>query len=149
MQNIEQHDEALAAHKLGVCRLYQLQEKSKIKYIEKNLPHIQRICLNFSSVLECKEITRDLLQSIIVDALLSDGDEIRTKSEFEKRSAQANTRLMVVANEFCAILLEVSRLYKEIKQALSGSTPISWLHNAWHNWPHTGISTQRGGKMDC
>jgi ATP-dependent helicase HrpA len=129
LQNIEQHDEALAAHKLGVCRLYQLQEKSKIKYIEKNLPHIQRICLNFSSVLECKEITRDLLQSIIVDALLSDGDEIRTKSEFEKRSAQANTRLMVVANEFCAILLEVSRLYKEIKQALSGSTPISWLQS--------------------
>ena len=51
------------------------------------------------------------------------------KVEFEKRSAQANTRLMVVANEFCALILEVSRLYKKIKQALSGSTPMSWLQS--------------------
>jgi len=129
LQNYEQHDEALAAHKLGVSRLYQIQEKSKIKYTEKNLSHTQEMCLNFSSALNCKELTSDLLQSIITDALFGEHEEIRTKVEFEQRSSEANARLMSVSNELCEILLETSRHYKKIKQAFSHSTHISWIQS--------------------
>ena len=129
LQNFEQLEEAIVAHKQGVSRLYQIQEKSKIKYIEKNLAHVNEMCLNFSSALDCKDLKQELLQSIITEALLCEDESIRTKTEFEQRSAEANARLMSVSNHLCDLMLEVSRHYKKVKQVLSVQTPLSWIQS--------------------
>lgn len=129
LHNFEQQEEAIVAHKQGVSRLYQIRERSKIKYIEKNLAHVSEICLNFSSALDCKELKHDLLQSSISEALFYDGDSIRTKAEFEQRSSEANTRLLSVSNQLCELLMEVSRRYRKVKQVLSGQTHMSWIQS--------------------
>lgn len=131
LKNFEDHDKAVSAHQQGVARLYQIQEKSKLKYVEKNLPHIHEICMNFASRIKCEEMKQELLQSIIAESLFQDSagniKDIRNREQFKRSSADANARISGVANEFCTILLEISRYYKEIKQLLSRKTNLAWL----------------------
>ncbi|WP_455365331.1 ATP-dependent RNA helicase HrpA [Kaarinaea lacus] len=131
VKNFEDEEEALRAHRQGVARLYQIQEKSKIKYVEKNLPHIQEICMNFSSRLNCEALKKELLQRIVDEALFQDSDDIRalihSREQFERHCADANNRITSVANELCDTLLNISLHYKDIKQLMSRKTNLAWL----------------------
>ncbi|WP_455208856.1 ATP-dependent RNA helicase HrpA [Kaarinaea lacus] len=127
LKNYEHQEEASEEHRQGVARLYQIQEKSKIKYVEKNLAHVQEICLNFSGRLKCEDLKKELLQRIITQALFHDDSDIRTKAQFEQSCSEANARITAVSNELCNTLMEISRCYKDIKLALSKNTNLQWL----------------------
>ncbi len=127
LKNFEHQDDAIREHRQGVVRLYQIREKSKLKYVEKNFPHIHEICINFSNRLNCEELKKDLLQSAITQALFCDDGDIRTKELFQQRCAQANASINGIANELCNTLLEISRCYKDVKQLLGKKNNLRWL----------------------
>ncbi|WP_455197838.1 ATP-dependent RNA helicase HrpA [Kaarinaea lacus] len=131
IKNYEDQAEAIQAHRQGVARLYLIREKSKIKYVEKNLQHFHDICMNFTTRFNCEALRKELLQGIVSDALFQENDDIRklihNKEQFEQCCADANSRITAVANEFCNTLLDISRYYKDIKQLLSSKTNLAWL----------------------
>jgi ATP-dependent helicase HrpA len=131
LKNFEAENEAVQAHRNGVVRLYQIREKAKIKYVEKNLRHIHEICMNFTNCLNCDELKKELILSIINEALFHDIQDIRqdvhNKTQFEQCCADANARINSVANEYCDALLDISRRYKEVRQKLSRTTDLLWI----------------------
>ncbi len=128
LRNFEQEEQANSAHRHGVARLYQLQEKSKLKYTEKHLAHINKICLNFTDVINCEELKKDILNNIVTEALFWDGQDIRSKNDFNQKSSQANARLQGVSNDLCNLLYDVSESYKKSKKLLSGCKNVSWIY---------------------
>jgi len=131
LTNFENYEKAVEAHRHGVARLYQIQEKAKIKYVEKNLLHIHEICMNFASRIKCEALKQEVLQRIITESLFPQGgsayQDIRSKEQFVQNASDTNARITTTANEFCSTLLEISRSYKELNQVLARKTNLAWL----------------------
>ncbi len=59
-------------HRAGVLALFQLRAGKPIRYLEKNLPGIQQMCLNYAAAGKCEQLKADLLQRITEAALYPD-----------------------------------------------------------------------------
>lgn len=114
LRNFEHKAEALQEHRNGVIRLYRLLNKSKIKYLHANIPHLQQTQLNFLNKIDKAILADELVGCVIERALLSDGENIRTENDFNDHSEIANRQLMKIANEYADQLLEISNSYKKI-----------------------------------
>ncbi|MGD8570198.1 MAG: ATP-dependent RNA helicase HrpA, partial [Gammaproteobacteria bacterium] len=111
LRNFEHQAEALREHRSGIIRLYRLLNKSKIKYLQNNISHLQQIQLNFLNKIDKVNLAEDLIGCVIECALLSEGEDIRTRNEFNERSDTANRHLMEIANEYAERLVEISDSY--------------------------------------
>ncbi|HEY5602879.1 MAG TPA: ATP-dependent RNA helicase HrpA [Gammaproteobacteria bacterium] len=127
LKNFENQAEAIRKHRNGVARLYQIQEKSKIKYVEKNIPLIREICLNLGGGVNCDELKRDLMQCVITRSLFHDVVDIRNKTQFLQRCAAANSRINGECVALSNSLVEISRYYNDIKHAFNKKTGLQWL----------------------
>ncbi|MGD8641886.1 MAG: ATP-dependent RNA helicase HrpA [Gammaproteobacteria bacterium] len=119
LQNFEQPDEALKAHKLGVMRLYRLLNHKKIKYVKQHVPSLEQIFINFHHKIDKETLTEDLLQCVIERAFIQPNPNIRTQQAFVASSERANQTILDITNEYGAILLEISNAYKAITRKIS------------------------------
>ncbi len=112
-------DKAREAHRTGLRRLFMLQLKEQARQIEKNLPRLQGMALQFAAFGETAELKEQLLAAAFDHACLKEPWP-RTRAEFELRRDEARSRVTLLAQEIArlagTILAEHAALQKKLQQ---------------------------------
>jgi len=118
---IEVFDEpevAAAKHRKGLSRLFALQIKDALKYLEKNIPDLQKMSVAFMALGTAEELRTQIIDVALDRAFLQDPlptDEFA----FKKRVEEGRGRLTLIANEVArlagVILTEYATATRKIK----------------------------------
>jgi len=120
-------DKAREAHRPGLRRLFMLQLKDQARYIEKNLPGLHAMTLQFAAFGDAAELKEQLLVAAF-DRVCVVEPWPRIRAEFERRRDEARSRVTLLAQEIARlvgkILSEHAALQKQLKE-LSKAFPES------------------------
>ncbi len=118
---LEVFDEAEAAaakHRRGLARLFALQIKDALKYLDKNIPDLQKMAVAYMSLGTAEELRAQIVDVAIERAFLQEplpSDE----PAFKKRLEEGRGRLALIASEVArlagVILLEYAGAVRKIK----------------------------------
>ena len=113
-------DKARETHRSGLRRLFMLQLKEQARYIEKNLPGLQTMSLQFAAIGDTAELKEELLAAAFDRACMQEPWP-RNRAEFERRRDEARSRVTLLAQEIArlagTILAEHAALQKKLQQA--------------------------------
>jgi len=114
----DEPDMAAAKNRAGLRRLFALQIKDALKYLEKNIPDLQKMAVSFMPLGTADELKTQIIDVALDRAFLLDplpNDEIT----FKRRIEEGRGRLTLIANEVArlagAILLEFGAATRKIK----------------------------------
>ena len=118
---IEVFDEpevAAAKHRKGLSRLFALQIKDALKYLEKNIPDLQKMSVAYMSLGTAEELKTQIIDVALDRAFLQ--DPLPTdEAAFKKRVEEGRGRLTLIANEVArlagVILTEYASAARKIK----------------------------------
>ena len=118
---IEVFDEpevAAAKHRKGLARLFALQIKDALKYLEKNIPDLQKMSVAYMGLGTSDELKNQIIDIAIDRAFLQ--DPLPTdEASFKKRVEEGRGRLTLIANEVArlagVILAEYATAARKIK----------------------------------
>lgn len=120
---IEVFDEpevAAARHRLGLRRLVALQLKEPLKYLEKNIPELQKMSVAYMHLGTAEEL-RDQIIGLAVDrAFLADPlptDQFAFKARIEEGRSRLNLIAQEVARLTLQILLDYQAAQRKLKDA--------------------------------
>src|SRR2546426_6338715 len=112
-------DKAREAHRAGLRRLFMLQLKEQARHIEKNLPGLQAMAVQFTALGDAAELKEQLLAAAFDRACMQEPWP-RTQAEFERRRDEARSRVTLLAQEIArlagTILAEHAALQKKLQQ---------------------------------
>jgi ATP-dependent helicase HrpA len=118
---IEVFDEpevAQAKHRAGLRRLFALQLKDALKYLEKNIPDLQRMAVAFMP-LGTQEELRDQVVEVALDRAFLMDPLPANDAEFRRRLEEGRSRLNLIASEVArlaaTILVEYQNAARKIK----------------------------------
>lgn len=118
---IEVFDEpevAAAKHRAGLRRLFALQLKDALKYLEKNIPDLQKMAVAFMPLGTSEELREQVIEVALDRAFLLDPLPA-TAAEFQRRLDEGRGRLTLIANEVArlaaTILTEYAAAARKIK----------------------------------
>ena len=119
--SIEVFDEpevAAAKHRAGLRRLFALQIKDALKYLEKNIPDLQKMAVAYMPLGTLEELREQIIEVALDRAFMLDplpADE----ASFKRRVDEGRGRLTLIANEVArlagAILVEYAAAVRKIK----------------------------------
>ncbi len=118
---IEVFDEpeaATAKHRAGLRRLFALQIKDALKYLEKNIPDLQKMAVAYMPLGSAEELRTQVIDVALDRAFLL--DPLPTdEASFKKRVDEGRGRLTLIASEVArlagVILLEYASAMRKIK----------------------------------
>jgi ATP-dependent helicase HrpA len=118
---IEVFDEpevAAAKHRAGLRRLFALQLRDALKYLEKNIPDLQKMAVAFMP-LGTQEELRDQVIEVALDRAFLLEPLPANAAEFQRRLEEGRGRLTLIANEVArlagTILTEYAAAARKIK----------------------------------
>ncbi|MFN2309518.1 MAG: ATP-dependent RNA helicase HrpA [Gammaproteobacteria bacterium] len=121
-------DTARAAHRAGVLALFRRRAAKPLRYLERNLPGIQQICLHYAAAGPCEKLKADLLQRSAERALYpDDGPVPRDRAAFEADAVRAEAALVEVGNALCKTVGEALVEYHALQRRLKGAVAPAWL----------------------
>jgi ATP-dependent helicase HrpA len=116
----DEPDMAVSKNRAGLRRLFALQIKDALKYLEKNIPDLQKMAVAFMPLGTADEVKTQIIEVALDRAFLLDplpNDEIT----FKRRIEEGRGRLTLIANEVarlaCTILLEFGAATRKIKDS--------------------------------
>ncbi len=120
---IEVFDEpevAAAKHRAGLRRLVALQIRDALKYLDKNIPDLQKMAVAYMPLGTSEELRQQIVDLAVDRAFL--GDPLPTDAQaFKKRIEEGRGRLTLIANEVArsalAILTEYAAATRKLKDA--------------------------------
>lgn len=118
---IEVFDEptvAAAKHRNGLRRLFALQLKDALKYLEKNIPDLQKMAVAYMSLGTAEELRAQVIDVALERAFLQ--EPLPTDdAAFKRRVEEGRGRLTLIANEVArlagVILAEYTQALRKIK----------------------------------
>jgi ATP-dependent helicase HrpA len=112
-------DKAREAHRAGLRRLFMLHLKEQARYVEKNLPGLQAMAMQFGAFGGADELRSQLLAAAFDRACMQDPLP-RTRAEFARRCDEGRSRVTLLAQEISrlvgTILSERSGIQKKLQQ---------------------------------
>jgi ATP-dependent helicase HrpA len=118
---IEVFDEpelAAAKHRAGLRRLFALQLKDALKYLEKNIPDLQRMAVAYMP-LGTQEELRDQIVEVALDRAFLLDPLPTDDAKFRQRLDEGRARLTLIANEVArlasSILVEYQTALRKVK----------------------------------
>ncbi len=118
---IEVFDEpevAAARHRAGLRRLFALQIKDALKYLEKNIPDLQKMAVAYMPLGTQEELRSQILDIALDRAFLQDPLPTH-EADFKRRVDEGRGRLTLIANEVArlagTILVEYAAAVRKIK----------------------------------
>ncbi|PKV45397.1 ATP-dependent helicase HrpA [Janthinobacterium sp. 61] len=97
---------AARTHKIGLRRLFALQMKEQIKYVEKSIPGLQQMGMQFMALGSQEELREQITNKALDIACLQDPLPLDAAS-FAKRQAEGKSRLVLLVNEIARLLSQV------------------------------------------
>ena len=120
---IEVFDEpevAAAKHRAGLRRLFALQLRDALKYLEKNVPDLQKMAVAYMPLGTAEELRQQIIDVALDRAFLIDPLPA-TEADFKRRVDEGRARLTLIANEIArlagVILTEYAAAARKIKDA--------------------------------
>ncbi|MCZ8294978.1 MAG: ATP-dependent RNA helicase HrpA [Hylemonella sp.] len=118
---IEVFDEpevAAAKHRSGLRRLFALQIKDALKYLEKNIPELQKMAVAYMPLGTMEELRAQIIDVALERAFLLDPLPAH-EFDFKRRLEEGRGRLTLIANEVArlagVILVEYAAAARKIK----------------------------------
>jgi ATP-dependent helicase HrpA len=118
---IEVFDEpevAAAKHRAGLRRLFALQIKDALKYLEKNIPDLQKMAVAYMP-LGTQEELREQIIEVALDRAFTQAPLPDNEADFKRRIEEGRGRLTLIANEVArlagTILTEYAASARKIK----------------------------------
>ena len=122
---IEVFDEpevAAARHRAGLRRLFALQIRDALKYLEKNIPDLQKMAVAYMPLGTAEELRQQIIDVALDRAFLTDPLPA-TETDFKQRVDEGRARLTLIANEIArlagTILTEYAAAARKIKDTKS------------------------------
>ncbi|MBU0500957.1 MAG: ATP-dependent RNA helicase HrpA [Gammaproteobacteria bacterium] len=127
------------AQRGGLRRLFLIRLGQTARYLRKNLPDLQRMCLQYanpSTVLrtgaagEGKADLEEDLIALILDLSFTEGrPPIRDAETFNAALEAGRGELMDRAAEVCKLTAGILDRYQRLRQALAGRKEINWMES--------------------
>jgi len=125
----ETPEAAETIHRSGVARLFILENRDKIKYLQKNLPNIKTICLHAVSLCKCDALTESIIDAAVKVALFEENAAPRDPDEYARVASVARGRLIETANRITILVGESLAGYHRIQKQLKGAVQPQWLNS--------------------
>ena len=119
LQSFDTREEAQAAHRRELRRLFMLALKEQVKYLEKNLPGMQAMAMQFLPFGSQQDLQRQIL-AVTFDRCCLNEPWPENEKEFAARSKEAKARLNLVAQEIARLVGAVLAEYQILQKALPG-----------------------------
>ncbi|RJG19110.1 ATP-dependent RNA helicase HrpA [Massilia cavernae] len=112
-------DPAVAArtHRIGLRRLFALQFRDQLKFVEKNIPGMQQMGMQFMALGSQEELRDQIIQKAIDIACLQDPLPTDAAS-FNKRKEEGKSRLGLLVNEIARLVGQVLAEYHGLPKKL-------------------------------
>ena len=113
---------ATRTHRLGLRRLFALQLKEQIKFVEKNIPGMQQMGMQFMAMGSQEELRDQIVQKAIDIACLQEPLPTDAAS-FNQRKDEGKSRLGLLVNEIARLVSLVLTEFHGLPKKLQGVQP--------------------------
>ncbi|TCS35734.1 ATP-dependent helicase HrpA [Paucimonas lemoignei] len=113
-------DEAARIHHAGLRRLMALQLKEQLKYLEKNVPGLQQMGMQFMSLGTQEELRDQIIQAGLERACLQQPLP-KNAAEFNQRKDEGKGRLGLLVNEIARLAGQILAEYYALPKKLQGA----------------------------
>jgi ATP-dependent helicase HrpA len=113
---------AARTHRIGLRRLFALQFKEQLKFVEKNIPGMQQMGMQFMAMGSQEELRDQIIQKAIDIACLQDPLPTDAAS-FNKRKDEGKSRLGLLVNEIARLVSLVLTEFHGLPKKLQGVQP--------------------------
>ncbi|WP_338765651.1 ATP-dependent RNA helicase HrpA [Massilia sp. METH4] len=110
---------AARTHRIGLRRLFALQMKDQIKFVEKSIPNLQQMGMQFMSMGTQEELRDQIIAKAIDIACLQDPLPTDAAS-FNKRKDEGKSRLVLLVNEIARLVSQVLTEFHGLPKRLQG-----------------------------
>ncbi|GIZ53624.1 ATP-dependent RNA helicase HrpA [Noviherbaspirillum aridicola] len=112
--------EAARVHRVGLRRLFALQLKEQLKFLEKNIPGLQQMGMQYMSLGTQEELRDQIIQAGLERACLQDPLPVNAE-EFSRRRDEGKSRLGLLVNEIARLAGQVLAEYYGLPKRLQGA----------------------------
>jgi ATP-dependent helicase HrpA len=110
---------AARTHRVGLRRLFALQMKDQIKFVEKSIPNLQQMGMQFMAMGTQEELRDQIINKALDIACLQDPLPSDAAS-FAKRKDEGKSRLVLLVNEVARLLSQVLTEFHGLPKRLQG-----------------------------
>ena len=120
-------EEAARIHRAGLRRLFALQLKEPIKFLEKNLPGLREMAMQYMSLGTQDELRDQLIDTALDRACLQEplpDDD----ASFHARRDEGRSRLNLLAQEIARLVGQILAEYAGLAKKLAQAKPFAAVH---------------------
>ncbi|MEQ1532856.1 MAG: DUF3418 domain-containing protein [Sideroxydans sp.] len=117
LQSFDTREEAQAVHHAGLRRLFMLALKEQVKYLEKSLPGLQAMAMQFLPFGSQQDLQRQII-AVTFDRCSLNEPLPETEKAFAERCKDAKGRLNLVAQEIARLVAAVLADHHALQKAL-------------------------------
>jgi ATP-dependent helicase HrpA len=111
--------EAARTHRAGLRRLFALQLKEQLKYLEKNIPGLQQMGMQFMALGSQEELREQILQ-VALDRAFMQEPLPKNAEEFNARKDEGKSRIGLLVNEIARLIGQILAEYYALPKKLQG-----------------------------
>ncbi|QQX83122.1 ATP-dependent RNA helicase HrpA [Cupriavidus necator] len=130
--------EAARVHHLGLRRLFALQLREQVKFLEKNIPGLQQMAMQYMT-LGTQEMLREQIVMLALERACMQAPLPRNEAEFNARKDEGRTRLSLLAQEIARLVGTILAEYAGLPRKLLQAKPFTG--------PHADMEAQLGRLM--
>ncbi|MEB0140143.1 MULTISPECIES: ATP-dependent RNA helicase HrpA [unclassified Undibacterium] len=112
-------DEAARIHRRGLRRLFALQLREQVKFLEKNIPGLQQMGMQFMALGSQEELREQIIETALERACLQ-APLPATAEQFQRRREEGKARLNLLANEIARMAGQILAEYHSLPKKLQG-----------------------------
>jgi ATP-dependent helicase HrpA len=112
--------EAVRIHRIGLRRLFALQMKDQLKYLEKNIPGLQQMGMQFMPLGSQEELRDQIIEAGLERAFLQEPLP-KNAAEFDKRKNDGKARFGLLVNEIARLAAQILAEYHALPKKLQGA----------------------------
>lgn len=117
-------EEAARIHRAGLRRLFALQLKEPIKFLEKNLPGLREMAMHYMSI-GTQEALRDQLIETALDRACLQDPLPDDDASFHARRDEGRSRLTLLAQEIARLVGQILAEYATLTKKLAQARPFA------------------------
>ena len=119
LEVLDSPQKARAAHRDGLRRLFMLQLKEQARYLEKNLPGLRDMAMQFLDFGDAASLKDQLLRVAFDRACMAEPLPA-TEAQFARRCEEGKTRLSLLAQELCRLVAGILAEHQALRKKLQG-----------------------------